>query len=260
MQNRIFSIDDGKAAKAQGYNHLNAIHYMAPANAAGVGNLCVGASPECIAFCLGMESGQASMRKEGETNSVVESRIAKARRFMRDRQAYMQDIAESIAKAWVSAASMGFEIVIRLNGSTDISWEGIRIDLTAATASKVSKILGRNVAPGTYRNLMELFPQVQFLDYTKIASRMTRKLPANYYLIFSRHEQNEAAAVQVLKNGGNVAVVFETLPEQWHGFRVINGDKHDLRHLDPVNTVAGLTPKGWKAKRSMGGFVVRNAA
>ena len=259
MLNRIFSIDDGKAAKAQGFDHINAIHYMAPGRVAGVGNLCPGMSPACEALCLGTESGQAAMRKAGETNSVIESRIAKARRFMRDRQAYLQDVALSIAKAYLRAMALGFKIVIRMNGSTDISWEGIRIDLTEETARKVSKLLGMVIKPGTYRNLMELFHWIQFLDYTKIASRMTRKLPANYYLVFSRHEQNEAAAVQVLQTGGNVAVVFETLPEYWNGFRVIDGDKHDLRHLDPANTVAGLTPKGWKAKRSTNGFVVRAA-
>jgi hypothetical protein len=40
MQNRIYSMDNSKAIKAQGFGWLNAIHYMAPADLAGVGNLC----------------------------------------------------------------------------------------------------------------------------------------------------------------------------------------------------------------------------
>jgi hypothetical protein len=51
-----------------------------------------------------------------------------------------------------------------------------------------------------------------------------------------------------------------TMPEAWNGFRVINGDEHDLRHLDPKGVVVGLTPKGNKARHDMSGFVVRQAA
>ena len=39
MRNRIYSMDNPKAAKAIAYGWLNAIHYMAPADLAGVGNL-----------------------------------------------------------------------------------------------------------------------------------------------------------------------------------------------------------------------------
>ena len=47
MENRIFSMDSTKAIKAQGYGYLNAIHYMAPAMMAGVGNLCPDATDSC---------------------------------------------------------------------------------------------------------------------------------------------------------------------------------------------------------------------
>ena len=38
------------------------------------------------------------------------------------------------------------------------------------------------------------------------------------------------------------------------GRKVINGDKHDLRHLDPKKVVVGLIAKG-KAKKDFNGFV-----
>jgi hypothetical protein len=81
--------------------------------------------------------------------------------------------------------------------------------------------------------------------------------PPNYYLTFSRSELNEAECLQVLRAGGNVACVFETMPETWQGYRVIDGDNHDLRHLDPRGVVVGLSPKGRKAKRDASGFVIR---
>ena len=52
------------------------------------------------------------------------------------------------------------------------------------------------------------------------------------------------------------------MPDQYLGFPVINGDEHDLRHLDsgaeaPGAVVVWLSPKGLKAKRDTSGFVVR---
>jgi hypothetical protein len=83
------------------------------------------------------------------------------------------------------------------------------------------------------------------------------KLPSNYSLTFSRSETNETQCLEVLKRGGNVAVVFRSkvLPTHWNGFPVINGDENDLRFLDPKGVVVGLTAKG-KAKSDTSGFVV----
>ena len=82
--------------------------------------------------------------------------------------------------------------------------------------------------------------------------------PSNYHLTFSRSEANEADCRRVLEAGGNVAVVFGCpFPQTYLGATVINGDEHDLRHLDPRGGfIVGLTPKGRKAKRDASGFVV----
>lgn len=261
MENRIFSTDSAKAIKAQEYGVINGIMYMAPHNAAGVGNLCSHASPACIAACLGMESGQAAMRKEGEDNAVTLSRKAKARRFMQSRQAYLEDVAISIAREYVKAGKAGMQFVARLNGSTDIAFEGVKVDVSTALAKKLSKIMGLSFEAGIYANMFTLFHMIQFVDYTKNPNRFIRKLPANYHLTFSRAENNERVALDLLSRGINVAVVFDKLPETWNGFTVINGDMHDLRHLDPRGAkgfVIGLLPKGRKAKKDSSGFVVRN--
>jgi hypothetical protein len=249
MRNTIFSLDSAKAVKAQSYGWLNGIHYMAPATMAGVGNLCPHASPACAAACLGWTSGQAGMVKHDEDlNNVRRSRIEKAVRFMRDRQNYLGDMCHSVIKAERKASHMGLQLCLRLNGSTDIAWEGMKF----------------GDAFGTYwhgRNLYTAFPTIQFVDYTKSKKRALAhargELPANLHLTFSRSETNEADCLDVLNAGGNVAVVFATIPETWHGFPVIDGDAHDLRHLDPKGVVVGLSPKGLKAKRDASGFVVR---
>lgn len=246
MQNRIFSTESAKAVKAQGYGWLNAIQYMAPASTSGV-NLCPKSTPACRALCLGWFSGQASMVADLEhgTNSVRDSRVAKAQRFMRDRKAYMADVVRSIENAQREASRKGLRLCVRLNGATDIAWEGIRCERGGAQ----------------YANVFAAFPDVAFVDYTKIVARFNRALPANYHLTLSRSETNEAECIAALARGVNVAVVFgDEKPTQWNGFDVIDGDQHDLRQLDPRGArgvVVALSPKGGKAKRDSTGFVVR---
>ena len=245
MQNRIFSYDSAKAIKSQSYGYLNAIHYMAPASLSGF-NLCPKATDSCKALCLGWHSGQAGMvAHDDDKNSVRLSRIAKAKRFMKERKAYMADVVRSIELGIKKASKLGMTLCVRMNGSTDIAWEGIACERDGIA----------------YKNLMLAFPDIQFVDYTKIASRLDRKLPSNYYLILSRTEKNDQEVVRIVSSGkGNAAVVFKTVPETYLGLTVIDGDKHDLRHLDPLGVIVGLTPKGNKAKRDTSGFVVTIAA
>jgi hypothetical protein len=109
------------------------------------------------------------------------------------------------------------------------------------------------------KSIIALFPHVQFYDYTKNPSRMKKylrgEMPANYHLTFSRSECNHETCLEILEMGGNVAAVFEKMPETWCGKEVISGDDHDLRFLDKTGVVVGLKAKG-KAKKDLSGFVV----
>lgn len=246
---RFFSLDSAKAIKAQKYGYLNAINYMAPYRSAGVGDLCGNASPACIKLCLGWYSGQASMVKAAEIetaiNSVRSSRITKAKMFMHDRAAFLAEMMQAIARAQVTARNKGLKLCVRLNGATDLPWEAFKDQF------------GYNV--------FQKFPTIQFVDYTKSKKRMLAfcagKLPPNYHLTFSRSETNEADCREILVAGGNVAVVFAgQKPTKYLGRPVLDGDLHDLRHIDDragMGFVIGLSPKGNRAKRDTSGFVVR---
>ena len=255
---RFFSVDSTKAIKAQEYGWLNAINYMSPYDSGGHGNLCVNSSAGCRALCLGLESGQAAMvsRKTG-TNAVRESRKRKVEYFMKHRVEFLKEMARHIARNYAYAVRKGMKLAVRPNGATDIAWEGLHFMVDAELAAFIAARTGHDIKTGPH-TLFSLFYFVQFDDYTKIARRFDRKLPTNLCLTFSRSEDNEAKAIELLNRGVNVAVVFrKALPETWRGFQVINGDKHDLRHLDPqTGVVVGLTPKGVKARRDTSGFVV----
>jgi hypothetical protein len=246
---RFFSVDSPKAIKAQALGWLNAINYMAPAATAGVGNLCPHASPGCLALCLGWYSGQAAMLSNAElesgSNAVRDSRVRKARMFMHDRAAFFVNARNGINACLRKARREKLELCVRMNGATDISWESVKIQ-------------------GEHQqfSIIDLFPTVQFVDYTKNYKRMLRfcnhMLPRNYHLTFSRSETNEAECKTVLCAGGNVAVVSSRLiPAEYLGFPVVDGDKSDLRHLDPKGCVVWLTPKGRKAKGDLSGMVLR---
>ena len=90
-----------------------------------------------------------------------------------------------------------------------------------------------------------MFPNIQFYDYTKIKKRILKylnnKYPKNYYLTFSMHETNNNDCMEVLNQGGNVAMVFrKNLPTTYKGYQVVSGDISDLRFLDPNNSIVGL--------------------
>jgi hypothetical protein len=243
MFDHFFSLDNPKAVKAQKYGWLNAINYMAPHRLAGVGNLCPHASPGCIELCLGITSGNAALYP-----TVLKSRIAKAQWFTHDRGAFIAHMANKIHSAAAKAQRDKLRLCVRLNGATDIAWEGVTRDI-------------RGMDGRPYANVFTAFPNVQFVDYTKSVKRALAhargQLPPNYHLTFSRSETNEAQCLEVLAAGGNIAVVSSLpRPEAWNGYPTIDGDAHDLRHLDSFGVV-WLSPKGAKAKTTKSGFVLR---
>src|SRR5215831_1749838 len=214
MENRIFSIDSPKAIKADKWGYLNPIHYMAPhtfgSSAERKFNLCSHASPACIENCLGLHSGQASMVPQGEadtnkTQKVRASRIAKAQRFMFQRAAYLLDVVRSIDNLIKRGKKLKKKLCVRMNGCTDVAYEGIRFTIVRDAKGKaVQVLLGGNGS----KNIFDHYPKIQFCDYTKNHTRFARCLPRNYCLTLSRSELNETHCLEALARGVNVAVIF----------------------------------------------------
>ncbi len=206
--------------------------HLAPSNLSGF-NTCKDASAGCAAACL----NTAGM---GVYSTVQKARIAKTRLFFSDKSAFMRQLVKEITAAVKKAQKNGMQAAFRLNLTSDLPWEKIKLD-------------GQTV--------FSLFPSVQFYDYTASLSRMSAflagEMPQNYHLTFSRKENTPASVVEsVLKSGGNVAVVFrKTLPARFFGADVVNGDETDARFLDGAGKVIGLVEKG-RAKKDLTGFVL----
>jgi hypothetical protein len=207
---------------------LTAILHFAPSRLSGF-NVCPMATLACIKACLNT-AGRGGIFKKGETtNKIQAARLRKTLFYFNETDKFMAQLAKEIGNIEKLARKHGLKPAIRLNGTSDIRWE--------------------NEKAGEFVNLMEMFPNVMFYDYTKIPNR--RNLPANYHLTFSLSESNDAVAQTVSQN---VAVVFRKVPPTFMGRPVVDGDLSDLRFLDPKGVIVGLKAKG-KAKQDSTGFV-----
>lgn len=241
---QLLSIDtNAKTVKGQKQGYMTGILYLAPYNLSGYQVCPMAEKAGCIDGCLN-KAGR------GAFDSVQRARINKTKQFFENRQQFMLDLAASIEALIRKAKREGFYPTVRLNGTSDIKWENISFDYTFAHG-KQRKI-----------TIFELFPELQFYDYTKIPNR--KSLPDNYDVTFSYSGASTFAkyAKQAINNGERVAVVFRNkadIPNYFAGLECINGDDSDLRFLEPKNKVVALYAKG-KAKKDVSGFVVDKAA
>ena len=229
---KLLTTANAKILKGEKEGWMTLGIHLAPANLSGY-NVCQWASRGCTKVCLNTSG-------HGAFSTVQAARIAKTKLLKENFNLFATQLIKEIKAAVKSAAKKGMRLAIRLNLTSDIPWELL------------------DVQDG--KTLFEIFPEVTWYDYTKGYKRMLNfldgKMPANYSLTFSRSESNEKYVHAIRARGGNVAVVFRrSLPENWHGTPVVNGDKNDLRFLDARGVVVGLVDKG-KARKDNSGFVV----
>jgi hypothetical protein len=212
-----------KIAKGLKYDEMTYIVYLAPADLSGY-EVCPMRSPECTAAC-NHESGHN--RIDIHDNTINKARIAKTKLFFEQRNFFMQWLQDEIAAAKAKAEAAGMKFSVRLNGTSDLSPEQFHLN---------------------GKNILELFPDVQFYDYTKVPKRiqLTKKY-SNYDITFSYSGTNAVQCLDALAQDVRVAVVFEKLPESFWGYPVIDGDAYDMRYLDDT-VIVGLKYKEVRTK------------
>ncbi len=230
----LLTVGNPKLLKGQAQGYLSSVLHFAPADLSGK-EVCPKRTKGCTEACLNL-AGRGGIFKKGEsTNVIQQARIRKTKMFFENRSAFMSQLLNDIVKTIKYAEKKGLIPVFRLNGTSDLSWEKYEI------------LEGRNI--------FQMFPQVQFYDYTKVLGRKVGDIP-NYHLTFSNADGNINDVLAAKQAGLNIAVVFKKeLPKTYLGLPVINGDETDLRFLDPKGVIVGLKAKG-KAKKDTSGFVV----
>lgn len=196
-----------------------AIVYLAPSTSAGSLNLCPDATIECSSACLAHHSGKMAL-----TDSQ-NARLWKTTLFIGAPKLFRELLDAEIQTHILSAYRRDMVPAIRFDGSSDTGWG---------------------------RRLARAWKACMFYDYTKSYKRaiqaLKRPLP-NYSLTFSYSGRNLFETLSILKQGGNVSVVFAVrkdgeLPSEWLNFKVIDGDETDVRFMDELNVIVGLRLKG----------------
>lgn len=207
--------------------------YLAPSTLSGF-NVCPN-SDYCKENCLN-ESGhnkvellakRAKAQETGEDFSDSDinlARILKTRLFFANREVFMRLVVHEINNAMKRAKIIGHFFSVRLNCTSDISPTAFVLD---------------------GKNILQMFPNVSFYDYTKVPKRLELldKYP-NYDLTWSIDGswKNKVVGLKFLERGGRVAVVYDDdkdMPKAWYGYKTEDGDRSDYRPQD-INHVCML--------------------
>jgi len=189
-------------------------------------NLCVGATEECILLCL-YDSGYASVYA-----SVNEARQRRTEFYINSKEEFMVQLAKEINEFILQAD--GKEILFRLNGTSDLDF--------LAMLKKYADF-DFMLTPGN----------VYFYDYSKIFGKIKKYAHCTdkYRLTFSFSGSNTEECIEALKLGNNVAMVYKgTMPTEWNGFEVVDGDASDEEMFKYRGKVLGLKLKGNKQKKA----------
>lgn len=196
--------------------------YLAPYNMSGY-QVCPNGK-YCKDLCLnGSGQNKADELARGVYGSKInQARIKRTKLFFEDRELFMFLLIHELCVTKLKAFKENNKFAVRLNGTSDLS-----------------PVIFR------YENkcILDIFKDVQFYDYTKVANRLELSLnKKNYDLTLSYNGYNWDDCEKFLNNGGKVAVVFEkNMPKKFHGFIVNDANNYDMRFMDNKGEICGLT-------------------
>jgi hypothetical protein len=172
----LLTSNNAKTVKGEKKNYKTFIMYLSPftLNSKGV-NLCPMASEGCANACL-FESGFGGMYQ-----NVKNGRMEKTEFYLSNRIGFLDKLVDEITKLEAKYKDSEYTLAIRLNGTSDISFE---------------KQITSNG-----KTIFDTFKNIQFYDYTKNYKRFDKKLPDNYHLTFSLSETNFDKAIELLGRG-----------------------------------------------------------
>jgi hypothetical protein len=256
MTATILSFANPKTLKGESLGILTGVVHLLPAGeydrlriAQGLEpvrvNLCPFAGA-CKATCLNTAGrGGLPMRSYAAgpyRNNVEFGRYRRTDLYHADRAEFVRRLLGDLRRLAAAAAAHGLQPAARLNGTSDVDYESDSPEVIAAAA-----------AAG-----------IRLYDYTKRMRRFNPRGAVFYVYSLDVGPARERHAIEYLRAGGNVAIVFDVpkgqpLPATWRGFPVFDADVTDVRYLDPAGHVSGLRAKG-HAKQDRSGFVVPGVA
>jgi len=197
------------------YSHVSTYGvYLSSADLSGI-NVCP-KNDMCKENCLS-GSGHNRLDRISKKGSIDRARNIKTRLFFANKEVFMRILVHEINKEMARAERQGNFFAVRLNCTSDINPTAFLLE---------------------GKNILEMYPDVQFYDYTKVENRIAvAKKYVNYDVTWSidGSKENLLVGLDYLENGGRVAVVYGTnkMPTHWYGFKTCDGDLTDYRVNDP---------------------------
>jgi hypothetical protein len=169
-----------------------------------------------------------TMTQNTKGDVINDCRITKTRLFFEDREFFMNMMIAEIRSGITRARKLGYDFSVRLNNTSDINPLDFCLD---------------------GKNILEMFPDVTFYDYSKVPERIElMKRYRNYDVTYSYTGYNLTQCEKMLLNKINIAVVFKVVPTTFMGYDVIDGDAFDMRYKDLKGVVVGLKYKRTRTK------------
>jgi len=188
-------------------------------------DVCPWRTKGCTLACVGT-NGHFQMKN----GAAYKAQVRRTTMFFKERALFFATLLAEMDNARKQATRKDATAVFRLNAYSDINW-------------------GKLSSKWTGNSLHETFSDCLFYDYTKDRKKALTNTVENYSLVYSHHEETSLKdSLELVENGQNVSIIFEEIPETFHGMPVFNGDKDDNRFLDPKGHIIGLKFKGNKKK------------
>ncbi len=192
-------------------------------------NLCKFSTRECRNACLNTSG-------HGKFSNVQIARKQKTDYFVEQKDAFIKQLYSEL-----KAIDAKGQAAIRLNVVSDVDWE--------------AEMQERGLSLKDFKNII-------FYGYTKNPFMIESNDNPNYHFTFSFSGGNWVWCEKFLKERkANVAVVFEhEPPNNYLGWKVIDGVSSDERYLDEKGVIVGLKYKKPKdvIDLSQSKFIIRN--
>lgn len=161
------TISSQKVVKSLKKGVMTYIIYIAPSDISGY-KVCPN-DTYCKDLCLN-SSGQRKLEMWSNKNTIGNARIKKAKMFYENRADFMALLIHEIEYYSEKAKKEGLDFAVRLNGTSDLS-------------PIIFKHDGKSI--------LDIFPNIQFYDYTKVIGRLNiPKRHPNYDLTYSFNGYN----------------------------------------------------------------------
>jgi len=193
--------------------------------------VCGASTEKCRDGCFG-NFGRAEF-----LSSINVARQARTALLFSDRELFFAILLTELLRADRRAKRLGVEVAFRPNILSDLPWHVWLADW----------INGQ-------------FSAWNWYGYTKVRKYLAAETPMHFTYSWSERSVF-SDALSLTAQGINVAIPFydcrtlePTIPDMWYGIPVWNGDRNDLRYLDPAGVIVGLKaklPKSLEKRRAV---------